>query len=141
LDEVLVPKMFPLQPKGFSPFLDLVGVTFTTIENGYSQSVLEVSEKLLNSSRIVHGGATFTLVDCGMGAALYSCIDEDDICRTVETKIAYLRAATSGTLTCDAKVIHRTRRIATLESEVRQRGQLIAKAMGTFSISKKNEKE
>jgi acyl-CoA thioesterase len=131
-----MPKHFPLQPKGFSPFLELVGVTFTTIENGYSRSVVEVSERLLNSSGIMHGGATFTLADCGMGAALYSCLDEDEQCRTIETKIVYFRAVGSGALTCDSKVIHRSKRIATLESEIKQRGHLIAKALGTFSVYK-----
>jgi len=129
-----MPKKFPLRPRGFSPFLEMVGVTFTTMENGYSQSVLEVNEKLLNSSKIVHGGATFTLVDCGMGAALISCLDDGERCRTVEIKIAYLKSVKSGILMCDAKVIHRSKSIATLESEVRQRGQLVAKAIGTFSV-------
>lgn len=129
-----MPKDFPLQPEGFSPFLEMVGVTFTTIENGHSRAVLEVKEKLLNSARIVHGGATFTLVDCGMGAALCSLLDEDEMYRTIETKIVYFRSAASGTLTCDTKVIHRSRRLAALESEISQDGQLVAKAIATFSI-------
>jgi acyl-CoA thioesterase len=71
-----------------------------------------------------------------MGAALYSDLAEDELCATVEIKIAYFVAVTSGTLTCDTKVIHRSRRIAVLESEVKNNGRLTAKAMGTFSVSK-----
>ena len=125
---------FPLKPKGFSPFLEQVGVTFTKIDNGYSQAVLEVNENLLNSMAVLHGGATFTLVDCGMGAALYSCLEEGKKGRTLEAKIAYFKSATSGTVTCDTTVIHKSKTVATLESDVRQDGALIAKAIGTFSI-------
>lgn len=131
-----MPKFSPLVPKGFSPFLDLVGVTYTAIENGYSKALLEVTEKLLNSQRIVHGGVTFTLADCGMGAAIYSCLEGDERVRTIETKIVYIKAVKSGTLTCDTHVVHRSKSIATLESEIKQRGKLVAKAIGTFSIYK-----
>ncbi len=41
------------QTKGFSPFRELVGVTFTKVENGYSQCVLEVDKRLLKLSGIL----------------------------------------------------------------------------------------
>jgi acyl-CoA thioesterase len=112
----------------------MVGVTFSKIEKGGSQAVLDVTDKLLNSMGVLHGGATYTLVDCGMGAALYSRLGEGKKGRTLEIKIAYLKAVTSGTVTCDTKVIHLSKTVATLESDVRQDGDLIAKAIGTFSI-------
>ena len=133
-----MPQIFSLDPKGFSPFLEQVGVSFTEIENGYSQAVLEVTDNLLNSMGVLHGGATYTLVDCGMGAAIFSCLEEGNMARTLEAKIAYFKPAASGTVTCDTRVIHKSKTIATLESDVRQDGALIAKAIGTFSISKKS---
>ena len=129
-------KLFPIAQKGFSPFLDMVGVTFNTVENGYSQAVLQITDTLLNSTRVVHGGATFTLADCGMGAALFSILDGNERVRTVETQIVYFKAIGSGTLVCDTKVINRSKRIAVLESEVKHKGKLVAKAIGTFSIIK-----
>jgi len=42
----------------------------------------------------------------------------------------------SGTLTCDTKVISKSKRIATLESEIKHEGHLVAKALGTWSIYK-----
>ncbi len=130
-----MPKEFPLKPRGFSPFLELVGVRFEIIENGHSRAVLKVKKKLLNSSGIVHGGATFTLVDCGMGAALFSLLEKTDKAQTLGTQINYFKSVDSGTLICDSRVINRGRRVATLESEVRHDDELIAKALGTFSIS------
>ena len=130
-----MPKEFPLKPRGFSPFLELVGVRFETIENGHSRAVLKIKKKLLNSSGIVHGGATFTLVDCGMGAALFSVIEKADRVQTLGTQISYFKSVDSGTLVCDTRVINRSRRIAILESELKHGDELVAKALGTFSIS------
>ena len=131
-----MPRKIPIEQKGFSPFLDMVGVTFNTVADGYSQAVLQITEPLLNSTRVVHGGVTFTLTDCGMGAALFSILDENERVRTVETQIVYFRAVSSGTLVCDTRVINRSKRIAVLESEVKHKGKLVSKAIGTFSIIK-----
>ena len=132
-------KKFPIESKGFSPFRDLVGVTFTKVESGFSQCVLELNEKLLNAFGVLHGGAIFTMADSGMGGALYSSLDEDELCATVETSIVYFKPVTSGTITCNTKVIHRSKRIAILESEIRSGDRLVAKALGTFSIYKEKE--
>ncbi len=131
-----MPKKFPQKTEGFDPFGDLIGLALTRCENGWSQCLLEVNEKLLNPHKTLHGGVAYSMADTGMGAALYTCMDEDELCATIETKIVYFKAVTSGTLICDTKLIHRSKRIATLESEIKHGGQLIAKALGTFSIFK-----
>lgn len=129
-----MPKKMPQYVEGFNPFGDLIGLAFTRAEEGCSQCVLEVATKLLNPFRILHGGATYTMADTGMGAALLSCIDADQQCSTIEIKIVYFKSVISGTLTCDTKVIHKSKRIATLESEIKHEGRLVAKAPGTWSI-------
>jgi len=131
-----MPKGYPMGAKGFSPFRDLVGVTFTKVDDGYSHCVLKVDKKLLNPAGIVHGGALYTLADSGMGAALFSSVGEGEMFLTVETSIFYFKAVSSGTLTCESKVVHRGKRIAVMEAEIRNEGQKVAKAMGTFSIYK-----
>lgn len=129
-----MPKKMPQYVEGFNPFGDLIGLAFTGAEEGCSQCVLEVDKKLLNPFRILHGGATYTMADTGMGAALLSCIDADQQCSTIEIKIVYFKSVISGTLTCNTKVIHKSKRIATLESEIKHEGRLVAKALGTWSI-------
>jgi acyl-CoA thioesterase len=131
-----MPRKFAPGVKGSNPFGDLVGLTFTSAVNGDSRCVLEVDGKHLSPHHTVHGGVAYTMADTGMGAALYSCIDDDEICSTIEIKIAYFKQVSLGTLTCDTKVIHRSKRIATLESDIRHDGQLVAKAIGTWSIYK-----
>jgi len=49
-------RQYPISEKGFSPFRELVGVTFTKVDEGYSRCFLEVDKKLLNPAGIVHGG-------------------------------------------------------------------------------------
>jgi len=129
-----MPKGYPMGAKGFSPFRDLVGVTFTKVDSGYSHCVLEVDKRLLNPAGIVHGGALYTLADSGMGAALFSSVGEGEMFLTVETSIFYFKAVSSGTLTCESKVVHRGKRIAMMEAEIRNGGQTVARAVGTFSI-------
>lgn len=109
---------------------------FTTFEQGYSQCILEVNEKLLNPHKVLHGGVIYSMADTGMGGALYSYLGEGELCATIEIDIVYFTAVTSGMLTCDTKVVHRGKKIATMESEIKNDGYLVAKAMGTFSIFK-----
>src|SRR5512136_1064263 len=131
-----MPKGYPMGVKGFSPFRDLVGVTFTKVDNGYSQCTLEVDKKLMNPGGIMHGGALSTLADSGMGAALYSFVGEDEIFVTIETSVFYFKAVSAGRLTCESRVVHRGKRIAVMEAEIKNGEQLVAKAVGTFSIYK-----
>jgi acyl-CoA thioesterase len=129
-------RRYPIETKGFSPFRDLVGITFTKVEGGYSHCAVEVEKKLLNPAGIVHGGALYTLADSGMGAALFSFVDEGEVFLTIETSVCYFKAVSSGTLICESKIVHKGKRIAVMEAEIRNEGQLVAKAMGTFSIYK-----
>jgi len=131
-----MPKKMPQYVEGFNPFGDLMGLAFTRAEKGCSQCVLEVNAKLLNPFRILHGGAAYTMADTGMGAALLSCLEQDELCATIEIKIVYFKSVDSGTLTCDTRVISKSKRIATLESEIKHEGNLVAKALGTWSIYK-----
>jgi acyl-CoA thioesterase len=131
-----MPKKFPLNAEGFHPFAELIGLKFTKSKKGYSECVLEINEKLLNPHKVVHGGVVYSMADTGMGAALYPHLDKDEICATVEIKIAYFAAIASGILVCKTKVIHKGKRIAVLESEIESNGRLTAKAIGTYSIFK-----
>lgn len=131
-----MPKKLPENLEGFDPFGGLIGLKFTKYGGGASRCVLQVERKHLNPHGTLHGGVAYSMADTGMGAALYSCMDQDELCATIETKIVYFRAVTSGTLVCDTKVVHRSKRIATMESEISNDGNLVAKALGTFSVFK-----
>ena len=129
-------KTVPLHSKGFNPFCELIGLDFQECKDGYSRCTLKVDERLYNPNRVLHGGVVYSMADTGMGGALYSRLDEGELGATIEIKINYFAAVTSGLLTCDTKIIHKGKKVAVLESEIKNEERLIAKALGTFSIFK-----
>ncbi len=127
-------KEFPKTSKGFHPFGELIGLEFTELGDGASNCRIEICEKLLNPHGAAHGGVVYSMIDTGMGGALYSKLDPSELCATVEIKVHYFKAVFSGDLECITRLIHKGKRIATLESEVFHQGNLVAKALGTYSI-------
>jgi acyl-CoA thioesterase len=136
MEEYLMSKKPSPMSQGFSPFRDFLGLKFTKIENGCSECELEFNKDLTNPYGTLHGGVIFAMADSGMGTALYSSLAEDEMCSTIETKIVYFKAVKSGTVTCTSKVIHRSKRIAVLESELKQGSRAVAKAIATWSVFK-----
>jgi acyl-CoA thioesterase len=131
----------PLNSKGFHPFGDLIGLKFTKLKKGYSQCTLEVVDKLLNPHKVVHGGVLYSMADTGMGAAAYSNLNKNEICATIEVKINYFKAVKGGTLFCNTKVINQGKKVVTLDSEIFNDDQIVAKALGTYSIIEVNNKK
>lgn len=123
------------RPDRISPFAELVGLSFP--EAGEPQAELRIEEKVLNVYGTVHGGAISTLADVSMGYALFDHLREDERLATLEMKINYIAAVSSGVLTAEAKLVNRTRNLAVVESRVECNGKVVAKAMGTFYISRK----
>lgn len=130
-------KDFPINKKGFNPFGELIGLNFISVENGNSECMIEINEQLMNPQQVVHGAVIYAIADTGMGAAIYSQIEDNELCATIEIKIEYFKAAKEGVLKGITKVVHKGKNIAFLESEIVNNDQVIAKACGTFSIFKK----
>ncbi|MHA1377381.1 MAG: PaaI family thioesterase [Candidatus Helarchaeota archaeon] len=128
------------EPKGFHPFGELIGLKFTKLKKGYSQCILEVNEKLLNPHKVLHGGVMYAMADTGAGGAVYTYLEQGELCATVEVKIVYFSSVKSGTVICDTHVINRRKKIVIFESEIKNDDRLVAKAYGTYSIFKAREK-
>jgi acyl-CoA thioesterase len=129
-----MPRKINSKLEGLDRFGKHAGLAYTTWEKGYSRCVLKVNDTLLNPYGTVHGGALFTMADSGMGFALVPTLEEGERCASIEVSIVYLKAITSGTLTCDTTVVKRSSNSAVLESEIKSGGQLVAKALGTWVI-------
>lgn len=127
----------PIELPHASPYRDHLGIEFLSVEDGYSLCRLAIQNKHLNARSVVHGGAAFTMLDSGMGNALRSVLRQGEGSVTIEMNVSYFKAASSGTLVCESKVLHRGKNLAFLESEIRLEEALIAKASGTFSIAKR----
>lgn len=119
---------------GFHPFADLIGLQFIQRDDGRSRCTLEVKQKLLNPHGVVHGGVMYSMADTGMGGAMYTVMEKDEMCATIEIKMTYFKAVRSGTLVCDTRIVSRSKRVAALESEISLEEQLVAKASGTYSV-------
>ena len=116
------------------PFAELIGLTFEEQGEGTSLLSMNIHDDLFNPQHVVHGGALYALADTGMGTALYSLLQENEYCATIEIKISYFKPVTSGTLTCRTTVINKGKRVASMESEIWNEGKLVAKASGSFAI-------
>lgn len=115
-------------------FGKLLGMDMYERGDGYSRGRVAVRAELLNPHGTLHGGVMYSLADNGMGAAVYSKLEESESCATIEIKIVYIAPVTAGVLECESRVVNKGRRVAVLESEVRNEGRLVAKALGTFAI-------
>ncbi|MCC6649492.1 MAG: PaaI family thioesterase [Polyangiaceae bacterium] len=116
------------------PFGQLLGLRVEEAAAGRSVLSLVIAAHHLNPNRVVHGGVVYSLADTGMGAALYSTLAETEAGATVELKINYLAAAREGALRCETTLIGRSGRLAVLESRVTSSAELVAVALGTFSV-------
>lgn len=112
----------------------LLGMDMYERGEGMSRCRLTVRPELLNPHGVLHGGAMYSLADNGMGAAVYSTMDDAELCATIEIKIVYMAAVAEGVVDCETRVLNRGKRVAILESELRNNGRLVAKAMGSYAI-------
>lgn len=124
----------PMTDTTYQGFSDHIGIAFTEIDDGFSRAELEVTDELRNSHDVLHGGVLFTMADTGMGAALYTELDEGEQCATTELKINYLSAVHSGHVTCDTELRQKGKSVAYLESTLENDGDEVARATGSYSI-------
>lgn len=116
------------------PFGALLGIEVSEQGEGFARAVLQASERHLNPHGVVHGGAVYALIDQAMGAAVYTVLEPEELCATVDVSIAYLAPGRLGEIDAEVRLVRRTRRLAVLEGEARQGDRLLAKAMGTYAI-------
>ena len=104
---------------------------------GKARLTLTVQEMHMNGNGVVHGGALFTLADTAMGAALFSTLGPDEMCATIETKIAYFKPVFEGEVVCTGEIVNRGKTVASTESSLFVNDVLVARATGSFAIFKR----
>jgi len=117
-----------------APFVQNLGLKFPKMENGYCLAETRVTDEMLNNYGNVHGGVLFTIADAASGAAAFFALSEGELCRTIELKINYFKPVISGEIICEATLVNKSRNLATVEAEVTNNQQIIAKTLGTYFI-------
>ena len=96
-----------LQEMGSFGFPGLLGIDFHEAGDGYVLARLELQEKHLAPNGYLHAGTVVGLADSASG---YGCIlnlpDGATGFTTVELKTNFLRSAQTGTIDCEARLVH-----------------------------------
>ncbi len=119
------------------PVAMLLGMGIDEIAEGRVSFTLDPAEYHYNPIGSVHGGVICTLCDSAMGCAIQSTLPAGTGYTTVELKVNFLRALTtgSGPVRCEGQVIHVGGRIATAEARVVDgEGRLYAHATTTCMV-------
>jgi len=84
-----------------------------------------------------HGGVLFTLMDTTMAWAVITGLPEGYSCSTVNLDIQYPHMAKGEFFTCEAWIVHQTKRSSFARADIRNpEGILVAMAHGTFRVFK-----
>lgn len=100
--------------------------------NGASIVAVEAGEQHLNPGGAVHGGVLATMIDVAMGTAVATTGGRAPV--TVSLSVTYLEPGRAGRLEARARVRKRGKRLMVVEAEVLQDGDVVADALGTFSV-------
>ena len=105
------------------------------IEPGSATCYIDVENVHLSGKGALHGGVA-SLMDDTMRLSAATLVGLGTA--TIGLDVHFLGAVREGRITCSAEVVHRTRRIATVEARVRNgEDDLVALGTGTFRIFEK----
>lgn len=121
-----------------SPFAIFIGSKIELGGEGNPSCEIQVEDQLRNNNGMLHGGAIFTVIDNAMGAAAKKNLRPDELSATLEIQITYLRPVKDGTVHCEAEVVKRGKRMVFLKANATLDGELVARATGTYAISKRS---
>jgi acyl-CoA thioesterase len=110
-------------------FAAAVGIRLLEVREGYARARLRLARDHLNGVGIAQGGAIFTLADLAFAAASNS---RGVVAVALDAGITFVRAATTGTLTAEAREQAVTRRTSVCTVRVTDAGgDLVALFHGT----------
>lgn len=123
--------------RGFPPSGQTLRLRMVEVEEGSTTVEMPVDGRFLNTAGGVQGGILAALADAAMGSSISTVCEVDESHATLEFKLNFLRPAPpeAGPLRARAHVLHRGRRIAHTEAEIRSKdGDLVAKATASWLI-------
>lgn len=122
-----------------TPLVKLLGIEVTVATEGYAEGTLAVSDDILSNphGEVIHGGATYALVDTVGGAAVMS--RSGRVSPTVDMRIDYLAPATTD-LRCEADLLRDGGTLAMVRADVfDEDDHRVATAHGAYKTSGQGE--
>ncbi|HUG14688.1 MAG TPA: PaaI family thioesterase [Thermomicrobiales bacterium] len=112
-------------------FVEHIGITILAVEHGRLTSEMSVRPELLAPNGYLHAGSIVALADttCGFGARAHL-PDGARGFTTIELKTNFLRTALSGTIDCEATLIHGGRTTQVWDATITERAT--GRAMAAF---------
>lgn len=107
----------------------------TKLGKGRAEMRVKVMNQLTQDAGVAHGGVVAALIDSAVGLALCTMLKSQELITTVELKVNFIAPAQPGFLKASGYILHKGKRIAVGEAEVRDQGRtLIAKGLVTYII-------
>jgi uncharacterized protein (TIGR00369 family) len=112
-----------------------LGMKLVESGQGRASMKIRVGERFHNPMGTVHGGVMTDLADATMGIAVMTTLRAGESFTTLELKMNFLRPVVRDELTAKAKVLHRGRTIALVESVLTNaEGKEVARGIATQMI-------
>jgi uncharacterized protein (TIGR00369 family) len=118
-----------------SRFSVLVGFKVNRLYRGGAVLAMTARDRHRQIHKVVHGGVIAALADTAAAIAAYTVAPEGVELATIELKINYLVPVAEGKVEAEGRVLRTGRNFVVVECEVRNRGQLAAKALMTFGAT------
>jgi len=107
----------------------------TKLGRGRAEMRVKVMNQLTQDAGVAHGSVAAALIDSAVGLALCTLLKSQEVISTVELKVNFIAPAQPGFLKASGHILHKGKRIAVGEAEVRDQGRtLIAKGLVTYII-------
>lgn len=119
---------------GSNPYVNFLGVQFTSIEEGRVEARMPLRAEQRQYSGVIHGGVLAALADTIAGYAAYTVTPLECDVLTAELKMSFLRAAWGDELVAVGTVIKAGRRLHFCECEIYCDDKLVSKSSGTFCV-------
>jgi uncharacterized protein (TIGR00369 family) len=111
------------------------GFQFRQIADSKYEYRATIHEYHLNSGGITHGGFIMTLLDSGLGTAVYHSLGSEKKIATISLDVKFVAPSRKGdTLIGSAEILKRTRSMVFVRGELRLDQQIIATGDGIWKI-------
>jgi uncharacterized protein (TIGR00369 family) len=118
-----------------TPYYRHLGIELVELNQGTAKMSLDFKDHLTHPYGYFHGGAIASLADSAGFNAIFTLLEQEERALTLEMKINYLAPAKDELVYAEAKVIHRGKRFAVSDVEVKSTsGTLVAKAIVTCAV-------